>query len=256
MGIRREHAEMFIQESMVEAPFPVDKLLPPVAQGFDCFLDEPKEYKKKCGFNEYNNGDPDLGYVKRDDEEQKEFFHYKKHLCGWLDDAGVRYEHHREWLVACDRLLWGCVKLQQELAQALDQVLPRYHFYKMLTHSDAARLQTLRALAYRDAYAEGHQDKNFVTGVVAQSKGRSPLWLGEERKQYYPKPDRVLLFAGKKAAYHTGGMYNPRTDMFEGGIIRAMEHGVKEEPDEKFGGEQRKSFVVFGHGIPILPGEN
>jgi len=265
-----ERARNFRETGMTSLLFPVGELLGVVEKGYRELLKEKWFVGNPWSFDlspEHN--DPDDGLIVREGAlidgnimDKKIFFHFRPRLISLLRKRGVDYAPYAEWLLHCAELYNICVRTQNEFAKALDTVFPGRHFYDMVRDEAAQDMHVLRLLCYSEnGGAKDHQDRSLWTIHMSQTSGHTPLHLGEDRVEYLSTPETALMFAGKKIAQHTGASFNVRKNMFDGGMIPAVTHGVSvreaiHDPSIKIVQEKRVAIVFFGHVIGSLPGKN
>lgn len=258
-----QRMRVFMHNSMTTVPFPQGNLIHLVEGGYRTFLREPDAYKNQWSFDLSLNNDPDDGLVRKpgvmgDDgnlTDEKFFFHFRPQLLSLLHQRNVNCEKHALWLLHCTQLYNLCITLQNEYARQLDRVLPGYHFYEMVRDEIVSNLHVLRLLYYDGGNgARDHQDRSFWTIHLSQSHARAPLHTGKDKRPYVSSLDVALLFSGKKMAQHTGASFNFEENMFEGGSLPALVHGVDKEKETEQ--ESRMAMVFFGHILATLPGKN
>jgi len=263
-------ARKFRESGMTPLSFPIGDLLQVVEEGYRRLVKEswvvrdPWSFDLSCSHN-----DPDDGLIVRPGKlvdgkimDEKMFFHYRPRLLSLLRKRGVDCTDYAEWLLHCAELYEICMRAQNEFAKALDTVFPGRHFYDMVREEQAQDMHVLRLLCYGGTgSAKDHQDRSLWTIHMSQTDGHTPLHLGEDQEEYVSATNTALMFAGKKIAQHTGASFNLHKNMFEGGMIHAVTHGVSatniiREVEPVGPQEKRVAIVFFGHVVGSLPGKN
>ncbi len=265
-----ECARRLRETGMTSLSFPVKDLIDAVEKGYRKLVEESWVVRNPWSFDlSCSHNDPDDGLIVRPGAlvdgqvmDEKMFFHFRPRLLSLLRKRRAGYADYAQWLLYCAELYEVCVRTQNEFAKALDTVFPGRHFYDMVRDEQAQDMHVLRLLCYSgNGSAKDHQDRSLWTIHMSQTDGHTPLHLGEEQEEYVSAPDSALMFAGKKIAQHTGASFNLRKNMFEGGMVRAITHGVSSqrvvsEITPKGPVEKRVAIVFFGHVVGSLPGKN
>ncbi|MCI0680067.1 2OG-Fe(II) oxygenase family protein [bacterium] len=227
-------AEKMAKDGIVQIPFNTAHLVQPVAEIYKTFLCEPEEYKRLWTFDADAAQDHDDGYIRRDDEEHKSFFHFRPILPIFLAQNKVDHARYLSWLNHCETLYKACMQKLFEFGGALDSVMPGYGFKTALQkHHYQSKL---RLLMYDKEFenaslAEPHTDKGLLTMHVAESR---PGFHSHVNGPLIGVPKNTcLIFAGQQAEKGTQG------------LIRHVWHHVS---NENKNAEERWSMTLFGKG--------
>jgi hypothetical protein len=253
--------------------FPFSKLIPGIFEGWVRLVGEPEEYQAQWLFDVAGKGDPDDGLLVRKAErnplrnesyDDKYFFHFRPGLWPLLAMRGVDITRYHDWLDWLGQLWMVCKLEMQDVADALDRVVPGYDFRR--NFDAAGDLHKLRLLFYskpvqdvtgESVLASCHTDRDFMTlhvaenysGLVAESVDGAKALVAAER-------DLAIVFPGKKAQLMTGGQIvgseMKRNVPLEGGILRAMPHSVMDTVGRA---DHRLSVVFFSHTPTVIPGD-
>jgi len=246
-------------------------LIPSVIDGFSKFLDEPEAYKQLWRFDVQGNEDPDDGYVRKSGGEydSKILFHFRLTLPSYLREIGVDAKKNGLWLADCNVLYNYCLSMQYAFAAHLDEKMPGYNFLGEMQDEIANTQHVLRLISY-DVPEEGnnilgkdHQDKSLITTHVWES--HPGLCISSGSFLYRSEPYKSLVFLGKKSSLITGGELDVESNLFFGGILKALIHCIKDESVFIPAGNRvlsnakntrRFSVIFFGHINVDLPGRN
>lgn len=203
-------AAELVDRGMVTVPFPDARVLVrDTITAFQKFLIEPS--RQYCSF------DGELGYMRRDDDEHKSFFHFHPSLRELAHERDIGPAAH---LCETAHLLYErCEHALLDFVKALDEVLPGYSLSLLANHSSSRKRNVLRLLQYDRAdpnatIAKWHTDRSFLTLHVAES--HPALRMRTARFLYRPAPETALVFPGDQV-----GRACPR--------LRALPHAAVEE---------------------------
>ncbi|MEK7646317.1 MAG: hypothetical protein AAB381_01320 [Patescibacteria group bacterium] len=226
----------------------LESLAQRVMMGWNKFLAEPLESKIKWSIPSKHAEGTDNGYMSRNHEKKldgkkhddKEFFHYRRHLSSLLEEQNLVTGDHRQFLLDCDRLFIACRNKALEVAGHLSELVPNMDFCSMMQHPFAECRHVMRLLSYTaqpvkgKKLAEGHEDRCAFTLHVWENK--PGLFITTPDKgvvEYTATPGMIATFPGAKMALITEG------------LLSARYHGVVGR--EESAGERRQSIVFFSH---------
>lgn len=237
-----------------------DALVTPVTDGWLHFLLKNQGEKDRWTFTNTNNPDDpegkegaDDGYICRNREarfdgvlyDQKEFFHYKRALPKFLDNASIDTSRETEWLESLKRLHTECVGSFLAVTAMLEDYFPGQNLLAAAMRGVDLGLPTLRLIYYKQAEETGeeiakmHGDRNSLTLALVESL---PGLVYRDKTgrlvEYAKSPNRVLAFPGKKLEKQLGP------------TLPALRHGVLAHPEAI--GKRRCTAVFFGHDDTFL----
>ncbi|HEX3099698.1 MAG TPA: 2OG-Fe(II) oxygenase family protein [Patescibacteria group bacterium] len=231
-----------ITEGRVELPMPgisinVDRLI----NGFIDLIESTTNCRKDWVFHLPGDPDtdPDSGLVQKrvkEGADEKTWFHYRPILLQQLQEWGTEITPaQNSFLHQCDQF-YHLMKLKAEqVLRELDLAMPGYNFLEGMLSIPEHLRHVLRFLYYEpwhERMAKAHDDKNFLTLAVADS--RPGLHFMQDRDLYQFKKDQILAFTGLKAEIATEGR------------LKSMAHYV----DNFVLGDPRWSIVHFSH-VPV-----
>ncbi len=224
---------------------------------FRTFTQLPIEKRKVWTFDVGTTNKPDVGYIRRDDDELKHFMHHFYFLPDLLANRNVIYPEFKKFLKDMDMLHKYGEQRVKMFAEAFDDVYPGYFIASRLDSIEASMQSVMRSLQYDHCRVEleetagAHEDQSLLTLQMFEThKG---LYINSTHNLYEVKPGCALIFPGKKMQLVTGG----KETFFEkkgfrypkivGGKIKALTHGVVSLPEEFGDDYERQSIVLFTH---------
>jgi len=214
--------ERFLERGFIELPYDPALLaahVPTIRDGMRLLADDTYAQRllaERTIRHDEVGWKQDAGYVKRTDQEYKEFFHHQSLPVTWPDDPHLRL--YAEFIDACGAMTRMAKKLVSSFVERLELAeLIRDSNERPLSSHVARSNAVTRVLRYpplppeRGAHTEAyaHFDRSFMTvhwwasheGLVVFDREARPHRIAECAW------DRVAVFPGKKFYGLTGGTH-------------------------------------------------